>query len=173
MVSASGLSPTPPPIRKPPKGKTLAAVVGAPAALLMIAVVGRFEGKANDPYQDIVGVWTVCYGETQGTMRHYTDAECKDKLSSRLVDYAGPVLARNPELAGHDGPLAAAVSLSYNIGNANYARSGVAREFSAGHWRKACDAFLSWRFAGGREIAGLVKRRQAERAMCLQGVPNV
>lgn len=170
----------PEPVKQPPRilpmdapgkgGKRLAGTVGAGAAALLIAAVAQFEGKRNDPYQDIVGVWTVCYGETRVQMKRYTDAECKDMLADGLADFAKPVLARNPELAGHDPQLAAAVSLAYNIGPQAYARSSVARSFSAGQWRQACDAFLRWSYAGGRQVAGLLKRRKAERVMCLTGL---
>lgn len=151
-------------------GKRLTGTVGAGAAALLIATVALFEGKSNDPYADIVGVMTVCYGETRVQMRRYSDAECKDMLANGLADFAAPVLRRNPELAGHDAQLAAAVSLAYNIGGANYARSTVAKRFSAGNWRGACDAFLLWNRAGGREVKGLTRRRVAEREICLRGL---
>jgi len=159
------------PMDQPTKGrKRLAGITGAGAAALLIATVGHFEGKRNDPYLDIVKVRTVCYGETRVAMRHYTDAECDDMLADGLADFAAPVLARNPELRGHDAQLAAAVSLAYNIGGANYRKSTVARRFSEGRWRAACDAFLSWSYAGGRQVAGLLNRRKAERDICLRGV---
>jgi lysozyme len=155
---------------KPVSGKAkLTALVGT-AALGLIAVVAQFEGKSNDPYRDIVGVQTVCYGETRVEMRSYTDAECEEMLAEGLVDFAGPVLKRNPELRGHDPQLLAATSLAYNIGSSAYNRSTVARRFSAGDWRGACNAFLMWRKAGGRVVAGLVKRRQKERQICLRGL---
>ena len=153
------------------KGK-LIAIVGAAAAALLVPLVGQFEGKRNDPYKDIVGVITVCYGETRVQMRRYSDAECSQMLSDGLADFAKPVLARNPELAGRPNQLAAAVSLSYNIGPANYAKSTVARRFSAHDWRGGCDAFLAWDMAGGRHVAGLTRRRQAERSICLTGLPK-
>ena len=153
-----------------PVKKSLVALIGTGAAASLIAFVGGWEGKSNDPYQDIVGVWTVCYGETQATMRRYSDAECSVMLSERLTDYAGPVLKRNPELRGHDNQLVAASSLAYNIGATNYARSTVAKRFTAGDWRGACNAFLQWNKAGGRVIKGLDNRRRAERAVCLRGL---
>lgn len=91
-------------------------------------------------------------------------------LERRLVDYAGPVLDRNPELKGHDNQIIAAASLAYNIGVPAYNRSTVARRFSDGNWRGACDAFLMWSKAGGRTVKGLLRRRQAERAVCLRGL---
>lgn len=151
------------------KGK-LIAMIGAPAAALLIGTVSQWEGKRNDPYRDIVGVMTVCYGETRVQMRRYTDAECEDMLAEGLTDFAGPVLARNPELRQRPNQLAAAVSLSYNIGIAAYRRSTVAKRFSAGDYRGACDAFLSWSYAGGKQVNGLLNRRNAERSICLRGL---
>jgi len=165
MVSAMALSPVP----ERPKGR-LAVLIGASAATALVATVAAWEGKSNVPYRDVVGILTVCYGETHQPMRRYTDAECKAMLEDRLADYAGPVLERNPELRGHDAQLVAASSLAYNIGVGNYRKSSVARLFSAGRWREACDAFLRWNRAGGRVIKGLDNRRRAERAICLRGL---
>lgn len=154
---------------KQAKGR-LAVLIGTGAAGALVATVGAWEGKSNVPYRDVVGVLTVCYGETQQPMRTYSDAECKAMLEDRLADYAGPVLKRNPELRGHDSQVVAASSLAYNIGVANYNRSSVARLFSAGRWREACDAFLKWNRAGGRVVRGLTNRREAERRICLRGL---
>ena len=148
----------------------LVGTVGASAAVLLIGMVSGYEGKQNDPYKDIVGINTVCYGETHVAMRRYSDAECGDMLARSIADHAAPVVQRNPELAGHPDQLAAAVSLAYNIGPGAYSKSSVARQFSAGQWRAACDAFLRWSYAGGRQIKGLLDRRQSERAMCLRGL---
>lgn len=153
-----------------PGRKRLAGVVGATAVAGLIAVVAQWEGRSNDPYQDLVGVWTVCYGETRVEMRRYSTEECKDMLADGLADFAEPVLKRNPELKGHDPQLIAAVSLAYNIGPAAYNRSTVAKRFSAGNWKGACDAFLRWNKAGGREVQGLTRRREAERKICLRGL---
>ena len=159
------------PMEEPTSGRArLAKIVGAGAVAGLIAVVAQWEGKSNDPYRDIIGVWTVCYGETRTAMRRYSDAECKDMLAHGLADFAGPVLARNPELRGRDPQLIAATSLAYNIGTRAYNRSTVARRFSAGDWRGACDAFLMWTKAGGREVKGLRARREAERKICLRGL---
>lgn len=154
-----------------PGRKRLAGVIGIGAVAGLVAVVAQWEGKRNDPYRDIVGVWTVCYGETRVAMRHYSEAECKDMLAEGLADFAGPALKRNPELRGHDPQVIAAVSLSYNIGSAAYARSTVARRFSEGRWLSACNAILMWNKAGGRVVQGLKNRREAERKICLRNIP--
>ncbi len=156
---------------KVPGATRLIGLVGATAATAIVGLVATWEGKSNDPYFDIVKVQTVCYGETRVAMRHYTDAECLDQLNNGLADFAGPVLAISPELRGHPNQLAATVSLSYNIGVTSYRRSTVARKFRAGDWKGACDAFRAWRMAGGRVVTGLVRRREAERAICLRDLP--
>lgn len=146
----------------------LVAKVGAGTAALLIATVAAWEGKRNDPYLDLVGVATVCYGETQVPMRRYSDAECRDMLAGSLTRYVGAVKTRNPDLTGPQ--LAAATSLAYNIGPAAYTRSTVARRFEQGRVREACDAFRAWVYAGGRRVQGLVNRREDERRLCLMGV---
>jgi lysozyme len=157
--------------RPPLTGKQkLAGGVGASAAALMIALVGAWEGKRNDPYRDIVGVMTVCYGETRVAMRRYSNAECEDMLADGLGDFSKDVLKRNPNLRYRPEILAATTSLSYNIGPAAYARSTVARRFSIGDYRGGCDAFLMWNRAGGRVVQGLQRRREDERRLCLRGV---
>jgi lysozyme len=149
---------------------SLIATAGATAAALMIGIVAHWEGKRNEPYRDVAGIMTVCYGETRVPMRSYSDAECDEILADGINDFARAVLVRNPELRGHPNQLAAATSLSYNIGNAAYSRSTVAKLFSAGRWREACDGFLAWRFAGGRPVQGLLNRRMAERELCRKGL---
>lgn len=143
-------------------------VGGAGFATLLIGALAFYEGKSNDPYRDIVGVWTVCYGETNVRMRRYSDAECKEMLAASANEYAKGVKRLTPRLEGYQ--LVAATSLAYNIGEAAYARSTVRRRFNAGDLRGGCDAFLMWRFAGGKEVRGLRNRREAERRICLTGL---
>lgn len=156
------------------KGGALAVLIGTSAAAILTATVAMWEGKRNDPYKDIVGIPTVCYGETKVQMRRYTDDECKAMLADSLVGYARPVLKRNPELTGHPYQLAAAASLTYNIGPVAYKNSSIARHFSAGRWRQACDGFMAWNKArvNGKlqPVKGLTRRRAHERQLCLTGL---
>lgn len=146
--------------------------VAALAAMLAVAtpIVSKWEGKSNDPYLDIVKVKTVCYGETNVPMRRYTDAECTAMLQKSLGGYGEAVIKRNPNLQYRPFQWAAATSLSYNIGNGAYAGSTVAKRFQAGDFKGACDGFLAWRYAGGREVVGLKRRREDERQLCLLGL---
>lgn len=154
----------------------LVAVIGASAAAILTPLVATWEGKRNDPYHDIAGILTVCYGDTHGVVpgKRVTDAECSERLERQLIEHARPVLKCTPGLRDRPEALAAAVSLAYNIGPAGYCRSSVARRFNAGNIRGACDAFLLWNKAriGGRlqPVRGLTNRRSAEREICLRSV---
>ncbi len=156
------------PMEQPKKGKAaLVATFGATAAAAMLGLIAVWEGKSNDPYTDIVGVLTVCYGETRVEMRRYTDAECEDMLADATGEFGKAVLDRNPNLWNRPYQLAAATSLSYNIGKAAYRRSTVAKRFDRQDWLGGCNAILMWNRAGGRVVQGLVNRRRAERAVCV------
>lgn len=152
--------------------KKKAVIGGSVAAAMALAVplVAKWEGKRNDPYRDIVGVKTVCYGETRVDMRHYSDAECTAMLTKAVQGFAEPVARCTPLIADRPRVLAAATSLSYNIGIKAYCGSTVARRFNSGNIRGGCDAFLMWNRAGGRVVQGLTNRRAQERALCLAGV---
>lgn len=61
----------------------------------------------------------------------------------------------------------ALVSFHYNTGAIG--RATLTRLHKAGQYAKAADEFLRWNRAGGRVMAGLTRRRKAERAMYLEG----
>lgn len=154
----------------------LIALVGAATAVIVTPLVSRWEGKENDPYYDIAGILTVCYGDTKDVERgrRYSDAECAERLERQLVAHAQPVLRCTPGLQGKPEALAASISLAYNIGPTAYCRSTVARRFNAGNIRGGCDAFMMWNKARvkGRlqPVRGLTNRRNDERTICLRSV---
>lgn len=164
--------PAPEPPR--PGRKTLAAIVGATAAAILYVSIPEDEGTRHQAYRDIVGVWTICTGDTEDVRpgQVASKAECEARLERQLIAHAEPVMRCVPTLRedGRDHQRAAAVSLAYNIGTGAFCRSTAARRFNARDWRGGCDAFLMWNKAGGRVIRGLVLRRQRERAICLRGL---
>ncbi|MFV0625209.1 lysozyme [Sphingomonas sp. ac-8] len=154
----------------------LAGLVGIAAAAIVAPFVSGWEsgGKQHlTAYRDIVGVWTICDGDTANVKPGMveTAAGCELRLDRQLAAHAAPVLACTPALKGHPNQLAAAISLAYNIGTNGYCGSTVARRFNADDWSGACDAFLMWNKAGGRVVQGLVNRRRAERDLCRKDLP--
>lgn len=160
---------------RPSAGKgALVALLGVTAAAGLLVTVPEDEGTRYTAYRDIVGVWTICQGDTKNVAPGMVETKegCQRRLEQQLLAHAKPVMACTPRLReeGRDYQRWAAVSLAYNIGTGAYCRSSVDRAFDAGQWRTGCDAFLKWNKAGGREIRGLTLRRQRERAICLKGI---
>lgn len=156
------------------KRSALAALVGTCCAAILYVTVPREEGTEYRAYRDVVGVLTICTGDTRDVHSGQvaTKADCEERLTRQLIAHARPILACVPELSesGRDYQRAASVSLAYNIGPTGFCRSTVARKFRAHDWRGGCNAFLAWDKAGGRTITGLHNRRVRERAICLTGL---
>jgi lysozyme len=151
---------------------------GAIAAVVATTVIG-FEGMRLLAYPDPAtkgAPYTVCAGETKGIRKgmRFTRAECDAMLVRRLEEFAAGVERCVP--SAMDMPVeryAAHVSLAWNIGVGGYCKSSIARLQNAGNTIAACDKFLLYNKAAGREMAGLTKRRQQERAMCVRGGAEV
>ena len=152
--------------------------VGGTALSIVIPVLTAHEGLRTEPYQDIAGVNTVCYGETLSVKvnQTYTPDECLQMLRERVEhDFQEPLekCVKDWEILPSETQ-AAAISLAYNIGVNGFCNSSVNKEFTAGNYLKACDKFLLWNKATvhGRlkQVEGLLIRRADERALCLKGL---
>ena len=148
-------------------------MLGAASAVVAAAAfIAPWEGLRTKAYPDIVGVWTVCYGETNGVQPgdSHTKAECDAMLSKQVKAYADRLSlciddvqeARMPE-----GMKAAVMSWVYNVGTGAACRSTLVRKLNSGDLVGACNELPRWNRAGGREIKGLTNRRLAERKLCL------
>jgi lysozyme len=154
-------------------GSALTALLGVGAAVLVTEKVGDFEGEVFTPYLDIAGIWTVCYGDTNDIdiTRDYTHEECVESLQDELAKHAKSVLLCTPQIVDlSDGEKAAHVSLAYNIGTGAYCGSTAARLVRSGDREGACKAISMWDRSRGKREPGLVRRRAAERKMCLAGL---
>lgn len=168
-----------PDLRGPTKTDVAAgAGIGALAAAVLLAtpLVEKWEGKRNDPYRDIVGVLTVCYGETANVeRRRYTDAECRAMLGKSLRKHGEGV----ERCIRPDTPAltrAAFYSFAYNVGTGAFCGSTLSRKARAGDFAGACAELSKWTLATDRKTGqkirprGLVNRRADERAMCERGL---
>ena len=164
----------------------LVAAVSAGALALAEPLVAKWEGLVNDPYRDVVGVWTVCYGETRVPMRRYSTEECRVMLRKSLARHAGEADRCMPAWTP-DPARAAFYSFAYNFGTPTFCGSGVARALRSGDLKLACRRLTThdngkpaWSFVkGGRNpdgswryrfLRGLANRREDERALCERGL---
>lgn len=144
---------------------------GGAALALCCALVGGFEGLRTVAYRDVVGVPTICFGETRGVKigDRRTAEECRTMLGDRLIEFSAGVdrcLTRRVP----DKTYAAFVSFAYNVGTGAFCGSTLVRKANAGDLAAACNELLKWDKAGGRRVAGLTRRRREERALCLEGI---
>jgi lysozyme len=133
-------------------------------------IVKDAEGLKLKAYKCPAGVWTIGYGHTGNVKpdakitEHQADAILSVDLdhAEKCVDKLCPDVNQNE--------FDALVSLAFNIGTGSFARSQVLWFVKSGAKDKAADAFLQWTHGGGKELPGLVKRRNAERQLFLTPV---
>jgi lysozyme len=160
----------------PVKTKAKAATtVGGGVIAAACALIQPWEGYYGKTYNDIVGVPTVCYGETdkaavaEGRKHNFTKDECVQMLAKRIPKYeAGMNKCLRREIP--KSVRIAMISATYNIGTGGMCGSTMMKRMNAGDFKGACEALLMWNKAGGRVIKGLDNRRRDERRVCLGGL---
>lgn len=149
--------------------KSIAGVVSGGALAVAAVLVPSLEGVEHKPYQDVVGVWTVCYGHTGADIiksKTYTDAECQALLNKDLRNVANQIdpLIKRPI---PDTTRAALYSFTYNVGAGAFRQSTLLKKINAGDTVGACNELRRWTYAGGKQWKGLMNRREIEREVCL------
>lgn len=145
---------------------------------IAVAGIAVHEGYRSRAYDDGVGVQTVGFGSTtreDGKPVRRGDTITPERAVVRLAQDADRI---GREIAACIGPVPlyqhefdAFVSLAYNIGAGAFCRSSVVKRLKASppDYAGACEAIKMWTKAGGRELPGLVKRREAEYTQCIGG----
>lgn len=138
---------------------------------LALPLVAQYEGLRTKSYLDPVGVLTVCYGETESVVSgvSYTEKECKEMLSARL-GYFSLQVDRLVKIDISPETHAALSSFAYNVGLSAFEKSTLLKKMNAGDIIGACNELPRWNKANGKILPGLVKRRQAEKKLCLSNI---
>jgi len=155
----------------------------------------RFEGFRNKPYLCPAHIWTIGYGHVlyqeqirlpvvrvEGKNipmirkemplraednRAFTKTEIDELFRADVGTFERGVLRLVPGVVGRQGSFDALVSISYNFGLGNLQRSTIRMRANRGDWAGAAEAFMVWTKGGGKVLPGLVKRREAEKALLL------
>lgn len=149
------------------------AVTGT-VAWLAIATpfVAGFEGYSGKPYYDSVHVKTICYGATAADhvdfSKVYTKTECEQMLGVDLQKYEAQIRPCIPKIDSFPPHrIAALTSFIYNLGP-GAACGPVGRYLNAGNVAAGCRSMLAYNHAGGKVLAGLTRRREAEYQLCIR-----
>lgn len=134
-----------------------------------IDLIKRNEGCRLDAYQDIVGVWTIGYGDTLDVHpgMEITQAEAEEGLARRLANEFEPAVWAALGGKATQNQFDACVSLAWNIGTGAFRGSHVSTFHRQGLYRQAAASFGLWNKAGGVVNKGLVRRRAEEAALYL------
>jgi lysozyme len=153
-----------------------------------IQLIKSFEGCHNQPYKCPATLWTIGYGRVlyPDQARLKTDERASYPLRSEhnrlwnadeidalleadLDRFSAGVLRLCPAAVDNQCHLDAMVSFAFNVGLGSLQSSTLRMRYSRGDYQGAADEFLKWTKAGGKVLNGLVRRREAERALFLSG----
>lgn len=137
-----------------------------------LRLIKRFEGLSLHPYRCPAGIPTLGYGSCYGldgkrvTMDHrmITPIEA-DELLVREVRHAERQVARLVTVAVTENQFSALSSFTFNVGGGAFQASTLRRKLNRGDIEGAAAEFPRWRYAAGRVLPGLVRRRTAERGL--------
>lgn len=135
--------------------------------------VKSFEGFYPTPYLDMVGVKTIGYGMTGSEITNLssvTEKQASDMLKNLLNNNYAQPLKNNLDSSGvnlNQNQFDALVSMAYNIGIGGLLGSTLYRNVCSGirDVNTITENFCAWSHAGGKVIAGLLRRRQEEAKM--------
>jgi lysozyme len=153
-----------------------------------IQLIKSFEGCHNSPYRCPAGLWTIGYGHVlypeQARLktperasyplkpehdRVWDAIEIDSLLEKDLLRFTNGVRRYCPAAADNMCHHDAMVSFAFNVGLGNLQSSTLRMKYNRGDYQGAADEFLKWTKAGGKVLNGLVRRREAERALFLSG----
>jgi len=130
------------------------------------ALTEQFEGLKLKAYLDSVGVPTIGFGHTKGVklgdVCTLTQAQeyLKEDLKSAVND-----VNRLVQVKLSQNQFDACIDFVFNLGGTNFAKSTLLKYINENNFVAAANEFPKWNKAGGVVLAGLVKRRQAEKEL--------
>ena len=137
-----------------------------------VDLICAFEGFRSDPYLCPAQVWTYGYGSTRdfrGRPVHeqtnsISEGDARHLLGTELDQFERRVHRLLPvDLEQHQ--FDSLLSFTYNLGAGALQASTLRKKILRYDMDGAAREFERWVFAGGRKLAGLVRRRAAERDM--------
>ena len=136
--------------------------------------VAKHEGLNLEAYKCPAGEWTIGYGNTRINGREVragdriTKAEAEAMLKAECARVRSQI-ADSVHVPVSLGEFTALVDFVYNVGIGSFRRSTLLKKLNAARYVDAGYEFLKWKYAAGKELPGLVIRREDEKAIFLNG----
>ena len=144
-----------------------------------LELIESFEGFRSEPYQDVAGIWTIGVGSIYGLDNHRVTQDHRPitlneahELMQRDLKITINRLGNLIKVPVNENQLASLVSFVYNIGTGAFQRSTARMKLNRKDYLGCADEFLRWKYANRRFIPGLLRRREAERQLFLDGELN-
>lgn len=134
-------------------------------------LIKSFEGCELKAYKDIVGILTIGYGHTGADVKEnqtISQAEAEEILKEDLERFEKGVTDLCKLVPLNENQFSALVCFTFNVGLGAFKSSTMLKLLNAKEYAKAADQFPRWNKAGGKEVAGLTRRREAERQLFLK-----
>jgi lysozyme len=94
--------------------------------------------------------------------------ERAEKLFKTLINEFETDVKKLIKVEVNENQLSALVSFAYNVGIGNLKNSTLLKKVNAGDFQGASKEFDKWVYSNGKKLAGLIRRRQAEKALFLE-----
>jgi lysozyme len=136
-----------------------------------LALTEQFEGCELSAYQDVAGTWTIGYGHTGPDVTPaltISQAQAEQFLQNDVA-IAVACVNQSVTVALNQNEFDALVDFVFNVGRGAFLSSTMLKDLNAGNFAEAAGQFDRWDHAGGKVVAGLMRRREAEEALFNEG----
>ena len=132
-----------------------------------IDLIKKFEGCKLTAYPDPAtggDPWTIGWGSTKGVKKGdiWTQKQADDALATECEEWCKGIL-KLVKAQLNDNQFSALVSFVHNVGLGNFGKSTMLKLINQNKLKEASEEFVKWNKAAGKVMAGLTKRRQAEK----------
>lgn len=134
-----------------------------------LELIGNAESCRRDPYVCPAGVLTDGIGNTHGVKAGIikTDTQIAADWEKNILEAESCVNKFGNGKKLSQGQFDAVTSITFNAGCAQMQKSTMYRMLRDSKFTEACNQFPRWTYGGGKQLPGLVTRRDKERALCL------
>ena len=132
-------------------------------------IIKKSEGLRLEAYLPTTNdVPTIGYGHTKSVkMGQCITINQAEQFLLEDVAWASDAVNRLVKVNLTQNQFDALVSFVFNVGATAFSKSTLLRLLNAGDYKGAADQFIRWNKQAGKELKGLTKRRQEERALFL------